>query len=71
MRFDFTANIERDGYTYTLELTNYTRHDAHRAMAEWLVRIGYKPPRFFGLVMPNELRIFPKEVHNLMRRIAK
>lgn len=70
MSSTITARIEKGGYVHTLELTGHSRDSANREIAAWLLRIGYKPPRFFGLIKPRELKVFPKEVLQKMRQLA-
>lgn len=67
---NYTATITRGGKTNTLELSNYEEDEAYQVVALWLLRIGCKPPRFFGLIVADELRVFPKEVIRLMRKYA-
>lgn len=67
---NYTATITRGRKTHTLEMTNYEEGEVYQAVALWLLRIGYKPPRFFGLIVADELRVFPKEVLRLMRKYA-
>lgn len=43
---------------------------ARRSLAEQLLDHGFKPPRFFGLVVQKELRTLPREVLDLMKEMA-
>lgn len=71
MKTTRTVSITKDGWTRTLELTNHSKAQADYAIAEWLLKIGYKPPSRWSLFTPKELKGFSKETLEVMRKIAQ
>lgn len=65
-----SIEIKKNGSVYNLDLTSDSREAADRVTAKWLLSIGYKPPRFFGLIKSKELSAFSKDVLRFMHEGA-